>query len=147
MDEENRWDLCRIFHGDPNGKIHNLNEYVGREDEDIADPWYTRDFSGCLEEIETACTALFERLSGVVFIDFSVCADISSLYSELRQKMLWEEWYGENLDALYDVLTGLPHRGSHFVITPPSDDAPPEVRLYADRMIRVFHDYEERASE
>ena len=147
MDEENRWDLCRLFHGDPDGKLHNLNEYVGRGDEDIADPWYTRDFSGCLEEIETACAALFEVLSGIVFIDFSSCADIPSLYSELRHKMQWESWYGENLDALYDVLTGLPHHGRHFVITPPPDDAPAEVRLYADRILRVFRDYEERAAE
>ena len=147
MDEENRWDLSRLFHGDPDGKLHNLNEYVGRGEEDIADPWYTRDFSGCLDEIEAACAALFEQLSGVVFIDFSSCADIPSLYSELRHKMNWEDWYGENLDALYDVLTGLPHRGSHFVITPPAEDAPPEVRLYAERIIKVFHDYEERAAE
>ena len=147
MDEENRWDLSRLFHGDPAGKLHNLNEYVGRGDEDIADPWYTRDFSGCLAEIEEACTALFESLSGVVLIDLSACADIPSIYSELRQKMKWEDWYGENLDALYDILTGLPHHGRHFVITAPAPDAPAEVRLYADRVMRVFQIYEEGITE
>ena len=84
MDEENRWDLRRIFHGDPDGRIHNLLEYLGRGDESIPDPWYTRDFSGCLDVIEQACYALLETLSGVVFLDFSACADIPSLYSEMR---------------------------------------------------------------
>ena len=147
MDEENRWDLSRLFHGDPAGKLHNLNEYVGRGNEEIADPWYTRDFSGCLDEIELACTALFEHLTGVVFIDFSKCADIPALYSELRHKMAWEEWYGENLDALYDILTGLPHRGCHFVLTPPAEDAPAEVKLYGERILKIFQDYEEGISE
>ena len=147
MDEENRWDLSRLFHGDPDGKLHNLNEYAGLGDLDIADPWYTRDFSGCLEEMERACYGLFEELTGVVFLDFRHSADIPALYEELRSKMAWEPWYGENLDALYDILTGLPHRGSHFVLMLPDEDAPAEVRLYAERIRRVIEDSEERAAE
>ena len=119
MDKENRWDLSRLFHGDPDGKLHNLNEYAGLGDLDIADPWYTRDFSGCLEEMERACYGLFEALTGVVFLDFRHSADIPALYEELRSKMAWEPWYGENLDALHDILTGLPHRGSRFVLMLP----------------------------
>ena len=147
MDKENRWDLSRLFHGDPDGKLHNLNEYAGLGDLDIADPWYTRDFSGCLEEIERACYGLFEALTGVVFLDFRHSADIPALYEELRSKMAWEPWYGENLDALHDILTGLPHRGSRFVLILPDEDAPAEVRLYAERIRRVIEDSEERAAE
>ena len=147
MDEENRWDLSRLFHGDPDGKLHNLNEYAGLGDQDIADPWYTRDFSGCLEEIERACYGLFEELTGVVFLDFRHSADIPALYEELRSKMAWEPWYGENLDALHDILTGLPHRGRRFVLLLPETDAPPEVRLYAERIRRVFQDSEEEIVE
>ena len=147
MDEENRWDLSRLFHGDPDGKLHNLNEYAGLGDLDIADPWYTRDFSGCLEEMERACYGLFEALTGVVFLDFRHSADIPALYEELRSKMAWEPWYGENLDALHDILTGLPHRGSRFVLMLPDEDAPAEVRLYAERIRRVIEDSEERAAE
>ena len=143
MDEENRWDLSRLFHGDPDGKLHNLNEYAGLGDQDIADPWYTRDFSGCLEEMERACYGLFEELTGVVFLDFRHSADIPALYEELRSKMAWEPWYGENLDALHDILTGLPHRGRRFVLLLPETDAPPEVRLYAERIRRVFQASEE----
>ena len=147
MDEENRWDLSRLFHGDPDGKLHNLNEYAGLGNLDIADPWYTRDFSGCLEEMERACYGLFEALTGVVFLDFRHSADIPALYEELRSKMAWEPWYGENLDALHDILTGLPHRGSRFVLMLPGEDAPAEVRLYAERIRRVIEDSEERAAE
>ncbi len=147
MDKENRWDLSRLFHGDPDGKLHNLNEYAGLGDLDIADPWYTRDFSGCLEEMERACYGLFEALTGVVFLDFRHSADIPALYEELRSKMAWEPWYGENLDALHDILTGLPHLGSRFVLILPDEDAPAEVRLYAERIRRVIEDSEERAAE
>ena len=147
MDAENRWDLSRLFHGDPDGKLHNLNEYAGLGNLDIADPWYTRDFSGCLEEMERACYGLFEVLTGVVFLDFRHSADIPALYEELRSKMAWEPWYGESLDALHDILTGLPHRGSRFVLMLPGEDAPAEVRLYAERIRRVIEDSEERAAE
>ena len=147
MDDENRWDLSRLFHGDPEGKVHLLLEYLGREDEEIPDPWYTRDFAGCLDVIEVACASLFEALTGVVFLDFSNCGDIPSLYAEMRHKMEWEDWYGENLDALYDVLTGLPHRGTHFVLIMPGEDAPAEVRLYADRIADVFREAEEGDAE
>ena len=63
----------------------------------------------------------------------------------MRQKMAWKTWYGENLDALYDILTGLPHRGTRFILMLPPEDAPPEVRLYADRIASVFRQAEEES--
>ncbi len=143
MDEENRWDLSRLFQGDPDGKLRNLMDYLHGEGEEIPDPWYTRDFSGCLDVIEEACAAMLQQLNGVVFLDFSNCGDIPSLFAEMRYKMGWESWYGENLDALYDVLTGLPHRGKSFVITMPTEGSPPEVRIYAERIEAVFQDVAE----
>ena len=124
-----------------------IADAAGLGDQDIADPWYTRDFSGCLAEMERACYGLFEELTGVVFLDFRHSADIPALYEELRSKMEWEPWYGENLDALYDILTGLPHRGRRFVLLLPEEDAPAEVRLYAERIRRVFQDCEEENGE
>ncbi len=140
MDAENRWDLRRIFQGDPAGKIRILPEYAEQPREEIADPWYTRDFAGSLAEIEDSCYGLLENLTGIVFLDFSECGDIPSLYAEMRHKMKWESWYGENLDALYDILTGLPHHGKRFLIRMPIPDSPPEVRLYAERILAVFQD-------
>ncbi len=140
MDEENLWNMRRIFHGDAEGKLRNLMAYAGQPEAAVADPWYTRDFERTWEDVYAACQGLLYELTGVVFLDFSRCAEIDQLYQELREKMLWEDWYRENLDALYDILTGLPHRGERFVIRMPEEDAPPEVRLYARRMLRVFRD-------
>ena len=140
MDEENLWNMRRMFHGDAEGKLHNMLEYAGRPDDTIADPWYTRDFTRAWEDVEEACRGLLEALTGTVLLDFSGCADIAGLYREMREKMGWEDWYGENLDALYDVLTGLPHRGERFLLTMPAENAPKEARLYARRIRQCFAD-------
>ncbi len=140
MDEENRWNMRRLFHGDPAGKLRLLMEYTARPDESISDPWFTRDFERAYRDIEEGCRGLLEKLTGAVLLDFSECADIPSLYRELREKMAWEPWYGDNLDALFDILTGLPHRGSRFALTMPLDDAPSDVRLYAARIRDTFRD-------
>ena len=140
MDEENLWNMRRMFHGDAEGKLHNMLEYAGRPHDAIADPWYTRDFERAWDDVYEACLGLLEALTGTVLLDFSRCADIADLYREMREKMAWESWYGENLDALYDILTGLEHRGTRFALTMPDEDAPREVRLYAQRIRDVFLD-------
>ena len=138
MDEENLWEMRRCFGGDPAGKLRNLLDYAGRTGESVADPWYTRDFQQSWDDIYEGCLGLLESLTGTMLLDLSLCADIPSLYQELRHQMGWEPWYGENLDALYDVLTGLPHRGRRFALILPDEDAPAEVRLYARRIRKVF---------
>ena len=143
MDDENLWDLRRIFQGDPEGKLSYLASFSGNDDHSISDPWYTRNFSACLDEIEDGCAGLFEELTGIVFLDFFAASDVSELYAEMRHKMAWESWYGENLDALRDILTGLPHRGRRFILIPPSEEAPPEVRMVADKIASIFEAQEE----
>ena len=140
MDEENMWNMRRKFSGDVDGKLRNLLDYAGRKGEAVADPWYTRDFEQTWDDVLEGCEALLTALTGTVFVDFSAAAEIGELYQELRDKLAWESWYGENLDALYDILTGLPHRGTRFVLIMPLDDAPGEVKLYAARIRSVFHD-------
>ena len=54
-----------------------------------------------------------------VTLDFSECKYIMDIYSQMREKMEWNDWYGFNLDALWDILTGLPYRGDDFVIRRP----------------------------
>ena len=140
MDEENLWNMRRIFGGDPDGKLHNLMDFAGFPGEEIADPWYTRDFVRAYEDVAMACEGLLYHLTGTVSVDFTLCPDIPSLYRELREKLRWEDWYGENLDALYDILTGLPHRGERFLLLMPEADAPREAQLYARRIRQCFAD-------
>jgi len=41
-----------------------------------------------------------------VVIDFSKCKYPMDLHNEIREKLELPEWYGDNLDALWDMLTG-----------------------------------------
>ena len=41
-----------------------------------------------------------------IIIDFSECKYPMDLHNEIREKLELPEWYGNNLDALWDMLTG-----------------------------------------
>ena len=47
--------MKRILRDDPEGKIHDLMEYTDRPDEMLKDPWYTRKFDTCAEQIREGC--------------------------------------------------------------------------------------------
>lgn len=61
MDHANIRNMTRICGGDPEGKIHLLLSYVGRDD-DVADPWYTRDFQATWDDVNEGCKALLEEI-------------------------------------------------------------------------------------
>lgn len=138
MDEENRRNLDCFYAGDPEGKIHNLLDYAGRAGEAVADPWYTRDFQRAWDDIHAGCTGLLDTLAGTVTLDFSACRDREGLYAVLRGKLPWEDWYGENLDALWDILTAQTHERRRFRIITPDEGANADVREYATKMKNVF---------
>lgn len=58
-----------------------------------------------------------ERIA--VTIDFTACKYASELYREMRTKMEWDDDFGENLDALWDILRGMPYKGDDFTILRP----------------------------
>ena len=62
MDDENMWNLRRLFPEDNGSKISLLMKWAGKPGEEIDDPWYTRDFSGALRQIEAGCAGLVSRL-------------------------------------------------------------------------------------
>ena len=41
-----------------------------------------------------------------VFIDFTDIGDYDDFYAQLKEKLTLPEFFGDNLDALYDSLTG-----------------------------------------
>lgn len=140
MDEENLYNMRRAFGGDAEGKLHLLLEYAGRPGEAVADPWYTRDFQRAWDDVRDGCFGLLRALHPRVTLDFSACSDRAGLYAELRSKMLWQDWYGETLDALHDILTGLPHLGESFTVILPGDSAPESCRNYARRICAEFEE-------
>ena len=62
MDDLNRRNLNRILPDDPEGKVHTLLSYTGR-DAVIPDPWYTDDFESAYRDILRGCKALFEAVT------------------------------------------------------------------------------------
>lgn len=63
MDRANISNMKEIAGGDPDGKMHLLLEYTGRGEE-VADPWYTRDFETTYDQILEGCEALLGYLKG-----------------------------------------------------------------------------------
>ncbi len=141
MDDYNLRRMQRLFGEDAAGKLHLLLEFAGRPGEAVADPWYTRDFRAAWDDVTAGCRGLLETLSGTKLIDFAGCESREELYAVLRREMAWEDWYGGNLDALWDVLTGLPHEGERFTIALPRADSP--AYDYAEKIRAVFREAEQ----
>ena len=53
----------RLFGGDPEHKLLRLLDLTPLR-RDVADPWYTRDFNACWDDIVLGCRALLECLPG-----------------------------------------------------------------------------------
>lgn len=68
MDSNNVRNLTRIIGSDPEGKVHKLLSFAGRSD-DVSDPWYTRDFATCYNDIFEGCEALLKKLEGGKYND------------------------------------------------------------------------------
>ena len=61
MDNNNIRNIMRIFGSDPEGKVHKLLDYTGFGG-DVADPWYSGDFSTAYGDIYKGCEKLIEML-------------------------------------------------------------------------------------
>ena len=137
MDEENMYYMMHKFGGDPAGKIHNLLDFAGMPGKEIADPWYTGDFQSTWNDLQIGCIALMNALNRgkPVTLDFSACRNIEDIYAVMRDRMLWDGRYASNLDALHDIITGLPHFGERFVLIPPEDT---ELTAFFENLKTVF---------
>ena len=61
MDSANLRRMERICGGDPQGKMSRLLDHTAYPG-DVADPWYTGDFSRTWQDVEAGCRALLEKL-------------------------------------------------------------------------------------
>ncbi len=83
-----------------------------------------------------------ERIS--VTLDFTKCRFISELFEEMRTQMRWPDFFGDNLDALWDILTGMPYIGDDFTILRPIRYANiphgqnDRFTEYVDRICKIF---------
>ncbi len=138
MDRANMRNMEIAFGGDGDKKLHMMLKFAGRDGEDVADPWYTGDFEATWQDVFSGCMGLLSQLCEEIVLDFSPCRERAELYELMAQRMLWQDSYGRNLDALYDILTGLPHLGHRFAVKLPAEDAP--CRAYAEKICAVFEE-------
>ena len=62
MDDENMWNLNRIFGGDPEKKCSMLMSWAGEDGREVDDPWYTGRHAEAARQIERGCRAMLEQL-------------------------------------------------------------------------------------
>ena len=48
-----------------------------------------------------------------IYIDFTDLGDYDDFYAQLKEKLTLPEFFGDNLDALYDFLTGFSELSLH----------------------------------
>ena len=68
-------------------------------------------------------------------VHFSKINSFADLHGTLKESLELPYYYGENLDALSDILTGLPHKGSRFVLLMPENQ---ELKAYAEKIVQEF---------
>ena len=136
MDEWNEHSMRRLFGESAAGRVKLLLDYAGRPGEAVADPWYTRDFEAAWADVTAGCRGLLGVLTDSRVLELGECRTRAELYAVLREGMDWKPWYGENLDALWDVLTGEEPPQTRYTIALPRQDSP--IRGYAEKLHALF---------
>ncbi len=78
-------------------------------------------------------------------IDFTECRYIGELYRELKKKLELPDWCGENLDALWDALTGIMYTPAEISVK--KSTAWQEIQEYADSIVEVMQEAESKYLE
>ncbi|MDE6111127.1 MAG: barstar family protein [Eubacterium sp.] len=72
-----------------------------------------------------------------IIIDFSDCLYLESLHNEIKDKLALPDWYGKNLDALWDSLTGIIETPVEIeIIFKPKTKAVQKIKPYVKQMYR-----------
>ena len=74
-----------------------------------------------------------------ITLDGAKMTSRAAAHEHIAAEMAFPEWYGKNLDALWDILTGLPHNGKRFSIIHP-ENADDSLKEYASLMESVFRE-------
>ena len=65
MDRANLENMKRMLGGDPEEKLSMLLDYAGRRGEEVADPWYTRDFDATYRDVLAGCRGLLDQIKKI----------------------------------------------------------------------------------
>ena len=81
----------------------------------------------------------------IIVIDFSKCKYPMDLHNEIRKKLELPEWYGNNLDALWDMLTVFIETPIEItVIYKPENKAAENLK---ENVLKVIETFKEAAQE
>ena len=81
----------------------------------------------------------------IIVIDFSKCKYPMDLHNEIRKKLELPEWYGNYLDALWDMLTGFIETPiSITVIFKPDTKAAENLK---ENVLKIIETFKEAAQE
>ena len=84
----------------------------------------------------------------IIVIDFSKCKYPMDLHNEIRKKLELPEWYGNNLDALWDILTGFIETPIEItVIYKPENKAAENLKENVLKVIETFKEASEEDEE
>ncbi len=83
-----------------------------------------------------------------IVIDFSKCKYPLDLHNEIKEKLELPEWYGNNLDALWDMLTGFIETPITITVTfKPETQAAENLRESVLKIIEIFKEASEEDEE
>jgi len=78
-----------------------------------------------------------------IYIDFTNIGDYEDFYAQLKEKLTLPEHFGDNLDALYDVITGELEMPLHIEFVNMSVD---QLEIFED-LLTTLEDAEEEMEE
>ncbi|MBQ2286287.1 MAG: barstar family protein [Clostridia bacterium] len=80
-----------------------------------------------------------------IIIDFSKCKYPLDLHNEIKEKLNLPEWYGNNLDGLWDMLTGFIETPINItVVFKPETKA---VENLKENVLKIIETFKEAAEE
>jgi len=73
----------------------------------------------------------------LIVLDFSKCEYVMQMHDTLREGLGLPNLYGNNLDALWDCLTGMPYKEGEIVFRG-TQSVPTDLRQYMADILAVF---------
>lgn len=83
-----------------------------------------------------------------IILDFSHCEYLGEIHKIIQEKLELPTWYGGNLDALWDSLTGIMYVPANIkIIYKPENEKSKELPVEVNKIIEVFEEASKEYNE
>jgi len=83
--------------------------------------------------------------TGTIRLDFSDCTTVEDLHKEIKRKFGFPDYYGENWDALWDLLEDFAlSEGTRTVLITGQESLKKDIKEYLMEAVAVFRDIEKK---